>query len=480
MLGTLLSSLTKVTRPAAGRGRPAAPADAPLAGLRERLTGDVALPGEAGYGLATPWNVAVPVTPRAVVSAASGQDVAETVRFARAHGLRIAVQRTGHGATPVGEDTLLVHTGRLDECTVHADEAWIRVGAGVVWQQVLDAATPHGLAPLCGSAPGVGVVGFLTGGGLGPMARTYGVSADHVRALEVVTGDGRLRRATPTEHPELFWGLRGGKATLGIVTAVEFDVPRLSEFYGGCLYFDGEDATAVLHAWREFCADLPEQGTTSAAFVQLPPLPEVPPPLAGRLTIAVRFVWTGDPAAGERLLAPVRAAAVPVIDAVARQPYAAIGAVHADPVDPMPSHEDLTLLHGLPAEALDALIAAAGPGSGSRQTIVELRQLGGAVARAPRHRSAFSHRDAAFTLAAIGVPAGPGAEAVRSDARRITDAAAPWSTGGGLPNFGPSVDPDRIARCYDPETLRWLGTLAEQYDPAGVFDVGQAVRSNAG
>jgi hypothetical protein len=291
----------------------------------------------------------------------------------------------------------------------------------------------------------------------------------------VVTGDGRLRRVTPTEHAELFWGLRGGKATLGVVTAIEFDLVPVATFYGGCLWFDGADAAAVLHAWRAFAADLPEAGTTSAALVQLPPLPGVPPPLAGRLTVAVRFVWTGTPARGAELLAPVRAAGMPIADLVAEHPYAAIAAVHADPVDPMPSYEDMALLRELPAEALDALIAAAGPGSGSMQVIVELRQLGGAVAREPRHRSAFCHRDAAFTLLTIGVPV-PDPAAVAADSRRVLDAAAPWSTGGYLPNFGVGADPDRIARCYDPETLRWLGTLAGQYDPAGVLRVGQVVR----
>jgi hypothetical protein len=125
---------------------------------------------------------------------------------------------------------------------------------------------------------------------------------------------------------------------------------------------------------------------------------------------------------------------------------------------------------------VDALLAAAGPGSGSRQTIVELRQLGGAVARAPRHRSAFCHRDAAFTLLTIGVPVPPDPEGVAADAARVLAAAYPWATGGRLPNFGVSDDPEKIADCYDPETLRWLGTLAEQYDPAGVLRVGQVVR----
>ena len=453
--------------------------DAELIGLSDQLTGSIALPGEPAYAAAMPWNVAVPSAPRAVVVAATAEDVAATVRFAGARGMRVAVRRTGHGAVALTGDTLLVHTAGLDECTVHPEQGWARVGAGVVWQQVLDASAPHGLAPLTGSAPGVGVTGLLTGGGLGPLARTYGVCSDAVRAIEVVTGAGRALRATPEEHPELFWGLRGGKATLGIVTAVEIDLLRLSTIYGGCVWFDGADAAAVLTAWREVTTTLPEEGTTSLALLQLPPLPGVPGELAGRLTVAVRFAWTGDPAAGDRLLAPVLAAAAPLLDSIRVMPCAEIGSIHADPVEPMPVHEDLALLRDLPVELVDRLLAVAGPGSGSPQAAVELRHLGGAVARAPRHASAVCHRDAAFSLLTIGVPTPPDAGAVRRHASTVLTAAAPWSTGRLLPNFAASEDPARISRCYDADSLHWLGRLAEEHDPVGVLNVGQVARPGA-
>ena len=152
------------------------------------MTAPVALPGERVYDRAMPWNVAVPVQPAAVVVASTASDVAEVMRFASERGLRVAVQATGHGAVPIGADTILVLTVGLTGCVVDPVARTARVGAGVTWQTVLDAATPHGLAPLCGSAPGVGVVGYLTGGGVGPLVRTVGLSSDHVRAFELVTG----------------------------------------------------------------------------------------------------------------------------------------------------------------------------------------------------------------------------------------------------------------------------------------------------
>ena len=146
------------------------------------------------------------------------------------------------------------------------------------------------------------------------MARTYGLASDKVRAIEVVTGDGMLRRATPTEHPDLFYGLRGGKGMLGIVTAIEFDLVHQPTFYGGSLWFDGNDAAAVIKRWLLWSKDLPELGTTSIALFQLPAMPGVPPALADRMTLSVRYVWTGDAEDGERRFAEIRGSAPTLLD----------------------------------------------------------------------------------------------------------------------------------------------------------------------
>ena len=134
---------------------------------------------------------------------------------------------------------------------------------------------------LAGSSPDVGVVGYLTGGGLGPVARSHGLASDTVRAFEVVTGDGVARRVTATHHPELFWGLRGGKGTLGIVTAVEIDLVEQAELYAGALWFAAADAAAVVRTWSRWCDVLPEEGTTSIAVLRLPDLPVFPEPVRG-------------------------------------------------------------------------------------------------------------------------------------------------------------------------------------------------------
>lgn len=447
-----------------------------LSALAESLTGELHLPGTPDFDrLATPWNVAAPGRPAAVVAAADAADAAAALRFAARHGMQVAVQATGHGAAGIDAGTLLVHTGRLDECTIHP-EGWARVGAGVRWGTVLDAAAAQGLAGLAGSSPNVGVVGYTTGGGVGPLARTFGAASDYVRAFEVVTADGVLRRATPTENPALYWGLRGGKGTLGIVTAVEFDLLPLREIYGGCLYFDGADAGEVLHGWRGWAEQLPEAGTTSLALMRLPEMPGVPEPLAGRLTVAVRLAWAGDPAEGARQAAGVRALGTPVLGGIDLMPYAALGTIHSDPVDPMPATESSALLHALPTEAVEALLAVAGPSSECPQVIVEVRQFGGALARGGEHPDAVSYRDAAFSLILIGIGVPPVVEPTRANAAAILGALAPWCTGGLLPNFAASEDPAVIARKYDAGTLARLATLAATFDPHGVLRAARPIR----
>ena len=443
-----------------------------FAGLAARTTGTVAVPGDEGYdALVSPWNVAIPVRPAAVLAACTAQDVAEAVRFAARHGLHVTPQATGHGPLAELVTEVLVTTKDLDECVVHP-EGWARVGAGVKWLRVVEAAAPHGLAPLSGSITDVGVVGYTTGGGLGPMARTYGLAMDKVRAIEVVTGDGVLRRVTPTEHPELFFGLRGGKGMLGIVTAIEFDLVHQPTFYGGSLWFDGDDAATVIERWLHWSEDLPELATTSIALFQLPAIPGVPPELADRLTLSVRYVWTGDADEGERRFAAIRASAPVLLDDVGLKPYTAIDSVHTDPLDPTPAYEAAAVLTDFPGEAADALLDLTGPGTGSPQVLVEVRQMGGAIARGGEHPSAFGSRGAAYSLLTVGIAGTPGVE---SHAAAILESLAPWTGGHRLPNF--TFAPEDYVDAYDEQTLARLRRAIRTYDPQGVMSIGRVLLS---
>ncbi|HYJ74186.1 MAG TPA: FAD-binding protein [Kineosporiaceae bacterium] len=447
----------------------------PLDQLRSRLVGAVHEPADHEYdALVTPWNLAVPTRPAAVVQARTAADVVQAVRFAGAHGLTAGVQATGHGAVSTLAGHLLVSTKGLDEITVHPRERWARVGAGMKWSHLVPHVAPHGLAGVSGSITDVGIVGYTTGGGVGPMARTHGINADKVRAIEVVTGDGEFHRVTPESDPDLFFALRGGKGAAGIVTAMEIDLVELPTFYGGSAFFAADDMPAVIAAWQEWSAELPFAGTTSIGIFQMPEMPGVPEPIAGRMTLSVRFLWTGSPEDGERWFARLRRVATPVLDSVGVHTYPEIDLVHTDPLDPVPAHEVSTLLSGFDTDAAEVLLGAAGPGSGSPQVLVELRQLGGAYAYEGDHPSAFAHRSAAYSLLAVGIAGMPGVE---EHASSLVAALRPWDTGRVWPNFAPPHDAASARRAYDPATLARLTEITAAYDPHGVLAAGAYTRA---
>ncbi|RAN78770.1 FAD-linked oxidase [Bacillus sp. SRB_336] len=441
--------------------------------LRRAVDGELFEPGQPGYTeLSTPWNLAVRTSPAAVLEAATAQDVVEAVRFASANGLPVAVQATGHGIASDLDGALLIHTRNLAECTIDPG-GWARTGAGVTWKPVLAACADTGLAGLCGSAPGVSVAGYTSGGGIGPMARTFGAASDQVRAFDVVTGDGRLRRVTAETEPDLFWGLRGGKSSLGIITATEFNLLPLPTIYAGALFFGEESAAHATLAWSSWCRTLPPEASTSLALMQLPPMPGVPEALAGKFTAAVRYVYTGSPDDGARWLAPMRAAGVPLMDAVQTMPYSMIGMVHSDPEDALPASEASCLLADFGPEAAHTLLRAVGPGTNSPQLLVEIRQFGGALSQEPAVPSALCHRDAGYGLYSVGVAAPPDLPAIAGHAAGLHASMGEWHFGASLPNFSASSGAAGFAASYTPEVLATLTRLAAHYDPDALFRLGQ-------
>ncbi|MGN6610411.1 MAG: FAD-binding oxidoreductase [Angustibacter sp.] len=432
---------------------------------------DAALAREAAA-----WNLATTHRPAVVVAATGAADVVAAVRFARSEGLSVAVQGTGHGATAAFCDGVLVTTRRMAEVAVDAERRTVRVGAGAVWRDVIAAAAPNGLAPLSGSASGVGVAGFTLGGGMGLLSRKHGFAADHVRSLDVVTADGRLRHVDVRTEPDLFWALRGGKGSFGIVTALELGLVELPELTAGAMVYGGEHATAVLHAWREWCTTLTDDTSTSVALLRLPDAPMVPEHLRGVLTLHVRVAHLGSPAETERVLAPLRACAPALLDDVIARPYTDADAVHRDPVDPMPSWERGAGLADLDPDAVDALLAVAGPAAQLPLVVVELRLMGGAMGRQPEHPNAVAGRDTAFSLMTIG-PAVPALrEAVPAAARAVHDALAPWRSSTTVTNWlGDLADREAVCASWSFDQQARLRATKTLYDPWDVFSHGHSV-----
>jgi FAD/FMN-containing dehydrogenase len=435
-----------------------------------RVRGSVFLPDDDGYDVERAgFQTARQRRPAVVVSATGPDDVRAAVGFAGTHGLASGVQATGHGVPTATDGGVLISTRRMSGVRVDAEAriAWIE--AGVRWEQVIREAAPHGLAPLSGSAPHVGAVGYTLGGGLGLLSRRYGYAADHVRRIDVVTADTRLRRVTADGDPDLFWALRGGRDNFGVVTGMEIELFPVARLYGGGLFFDADLAADVLDAYRRWTDAVPEEMTSSLALVPFPDILAVPEPIRGRHVAHVRIAYAGDAAAGERLLEPLRAVGPRLIDAVEDMPYAASGSIHNDPARPMAWSATNAMLRGLDASAARSVLELAGPGA-PVPCIVEIRHLGGALSRPPAAPNAVGHRDARYMLGVLSRLEHSDVDAVRPAHQRLLDAFAPWSIGRCL-NFiyGENGTTEGVRTAYDPDGYRRLAELKAVHDPTNTF-----------
>jgi quercetin dioxygenase-like cupin family protein len=437
--------------------------------LSDVMTGRVVAPGDRDWDVARQaFNLLVDQRPAAVAFPVDERDVIAAVRYAREHGLRVAPQATGHNAGPLGslDDTLLVHVSQLGHVSIDAAARRVRVGAGVKWEKVSPRLSPLGLAALHGSSPDVGIAGYSLGGGMGWLARKYGLQANSVTAIELVTAEGHLLRTDATHEPELFWALRGGGGNFGVVTAIEFGVYPVRELYAGAMFFDFESASEVLHAWTEQLPAFPDEMMSWASLLQLPDAPDVPETMRGRAFAVVFGAFVGTEADGRGLLAPVRELG-PEIDTFAIVPPVALGELAMDPPNPLPTLSAHHLLGDLPAAGVDELIAAAGPGSGSPLTMVQLRHMGAALAREPAGAGARATLPGTLSLFALGiVPSEQSRPAIESSLATVHEAMRPYRV-GDYPNF--IEDPTDASGFFDADTWRRLREVKALYDPRDIF-----------
>jgi FAD/FMN-containing dehydrogenase len=249
------------------------------------------------------FNILVDQQPFGIALPRSADDVSEVVRAAAANGRRVAAQRTGHNAAPLGSlaGTVLLRTAGLGGVRIDAEARRARVGAGALWGDVVPKASELGLAALHGSSPNVGIAGYTLGGGVSFYDRKHGLACNRVTAIELVTAGGEQIRVDAENEPDLFWALRGGGGSFGVVTALEFDLLPLPEILAGALLFPAEQASEVLQGWREWIAGVPEEMTSVGRLMNFPPVPEVPEPFRGKSFAVLEAIYCGDPADGEEL-----------------------------------------------------------------------------------------------------------------------------------------------------------------------------------
>ena len=438
------------------------------------LDGKVILPGDARFDSARrAWNLAIDQRPAAVAFPESAADVAAAVGYAAGHGLRIAAQGTGHNAGPLGPlaDTVLLRTDKMRGIQIDPQARTARVEAGVVWIDVVHAAARHGLAALAGSSPDVGVVGYTLGGGLSFLGRKHGLAASHVLAADVVTADGTLVRADFEHEPDLFWALRGGGGSFGVVTALEFRLFPVTEAYAGVLWYPIGRGSEVLHAWADLTrGEVPDEFTTVGRFVNFPPIPQIPEPIRGKSLVIVEAYHIGDPAQADALLAPLRALG-PVNDTITTVPMPALSHLHMDPEQPVPGVGDGMMTGPLPGDAIDAFVQAAGADAAFPLTTIELRHLGGELGRVRPGNGALSSLDGQYLVFAVGSTPVPELTApVTAQVKAVKDALAPWTARRMYLNYAHTPHP--AAPFWTDQAYQRLRQIKATVDP------GDLIRSN--
>ena len=408
-------------------------------------------------------------SPGAIVVADTAADIQAAVRVAADFGLSVAVTSTGHGAHRPCDGGILISTEKLQGVEINPDRQTAVVQAGTRLQVVMEAAHKHGLTAVIGTSDQVAASGYLLGGGSGLLSRLHGWAAETIVAATIVTADGELRTIDAEHEPELLWGLRGTAGNFGVVTELEMQLFPHAEIYAGALLFPPERAREILLAYDAWTADLPETTCTYVALAKVPP-PLAPPPFPDGRFVGVWVVHAGPAEEGADLLAPIRALG-PIVDTVTTIPSSAIATIAGGSPGPMPLVDRSRLLDRLTPDAIDRLLAVAGPDSDSQLRVIQLRHLGGQVARATSADSPLTHPRADYLVLAFGLAFKPTeVEVITGDLDRLYAALADYDGGSPIPNgMGSGTDPETVQGAYDPESWTRLVALKSQYDPQNIF-----------
>jgi hypothetical protein len=415
------------------------------------------------------FNLLVDQQPAGIALPRSVDDVSDVVRSAAADGKRVAAQRTGHLANPLGSlaDTVLLRTAGLAGVQLDVDAGNARVGAGALWQDLVPGASDAGFAALHGSSPNVCIAGYTLGGGVSFYGRRHGLACNRVTAIELVNADGEQIRVDGENEPDLFWALRGGGGSFGVVTAFEFELLPLQEIFAGALFFPAEQASDILRRWQEWTGVVPEEMTSIWRLMNFPPIPDVPDPFRGKSFTVIEAVYCGDAVDGQELVAPLREFGNVVMDTMAVQPPAGIADLHMDPAEPVPYSADSMLIGELQDAAIDSLLEAIGPGSGSQLLSVELRHCGGALSRAPQAAGALATLPGSFLAFGVGfVPVPEAMAPTRAWLGAFKSSLEPYDSGRYL-NF--AEERLEMTQAFPRETVDRLREVKQRYDSHDLF-----------
>ena len=443
------------------------------AALRHNLRGPLLQPGDAAYPLARRvWNAAVDRRPAAIVVCADAEDVTCALRVASDHGVRVTVRGGGHNVAgrAVADGALMIDLSRLRGVTVSASGAAI-VQGGALWHDVDVETSRRGLATTGGLVSSTGVGGFTLGGGTGWLMRRHGLAIDNLRAASLALADGRTVRVSEEEHPDLFWGLRGGGGGLGVLTSLELQLHSLTRVFAGVIIRPAAEAGSALRIFRDYAQQAPDEFCGMAVLVHAPPLPFLDAAWHGRPVVILALCWCGELNAAERELEPLRRSGSPLADHLGPMPYVQWQHLQDAGAPLGRYHYWKTASYGVLSDAVIDTLAEAANHLPTPQSEIHVQHLGGALARLPVESCAFAHRQAAFFVNIIGATAWEQEMAsLRDRVRALHANIATEAMPQVLPNFSAQDDNETPAR-DDASVAARMSALRRRYDPDGTFVV---------
>jgi len=443
-----------------------------VAALESRLLGRLIRPEDREYDEARQVkNALIDRRPDYIVRAADAADVLRAVEFARSNSLPLAVRSSGHSFSGLGtvDGGLVVDLSGMNAISVDPGRRTVWAQPGATSADLAAATQPHRLALSTGDTGSVALGGLTTGGGIGLLSRKYGLTIDSLRAVELVTADGRLIVADATQHPDLFWAIRGGGGNFGVVTGFEFDLHPVDTVLGGVLILP---ATAeVVRGFADYTVTAPDELTSIGSLMRTPPLPMVAPEMHGKPALFILACYAGDVDEGQRVIAPLRDLAEPIADMIQPMPYSGIFSLGGGGSQPSPITTKGGLMRELSDDVIQLLVddlhTAFDPFA-----MIQLRPLGGAIARIPNDATAFAHRDKSMILALINM----GVERKNQQWVDRMWGTLQTHTSGAYVNFVGDEGESRIADAYPANTYARLSKVKRCYDPTNLFKLNQNIQ----
>jgi hypothetical protein len=445
--------------------------------FKANLRGTLVQPADPDYDRARKvWNAMIDKRPALIARCAGAADVMQSVNFARAHSLLLAVRGGGHnvGGNAVCDGGLTIDLSPMKSVRVDPARRIARADAGLTWREFDGETQAFGLATTGGQISATGIAGLTLGGGWGYLARRYGLSCDNLESVDIVTADGQLLTASAAENADLFFGVHGGGGNFGVVTSFEYRLHPVSTVLAGIIAYPFQKARDVLKLFRELTSAAPDELASGVVLISLPD----GTPVAG-----IVLCYSGPPSEGERLLKPLRAFGPPLIDQIGPIPYTAAQQL-IDGFYPsgLQNYWKSSFLKEISDQAIDTMVDFCSKRPSPMCHGLIEHQLGGAVTRADRDSTAFAHRDVEFSFMALGVCATAAEiEKCAQWAREFWGAMQPSSTGTVYVNYlGREADegPDRIKAAYGPEKYARLVALKNRYDPSNLFRLNQNIKQS--